>query len=253
MDRLAFNAVASINEQRVSRQMSVNELANVSTIGFKRSYEVATRAVEVEGSGFKTRFQPQSFSEDYISLKGGPVIATGNELDVSMSGSTVLGVSAADGTLAFTRRGDLRINAQGTLENGQGHLVRSEGGGPLTLPPGLKIEIRSDGTVMGTDLAQVGVKTPVALGKLMLRDASVTPLLRRQDGLFSNSAGDGRDITPGPVAPGVTSGALEGSSVNAMNIMVKLIDQSRAFEQQINMIKEAKTTDEAGASMLKAS
>jgi len=253
MDRLAFNAVASINEQRVSRQMSVNEMANVSTVGFKRSFEVATRAIQVEGAGFKTRFQPQSFSEDYISLKAGPLIATGNELDIAMSGSTVLGVSAADGTLAFTRRGDLRINAQGTLENGQGHLIRSEGGGPLTLPPGLKIEIRADGTVMGTDMAQVGVKTPVALGKLMLRDASTSPLLRRQDGLFKNSAGDGQDITPGPQKPGLTPGALEGSSVNAMNIMVKLIDQSRAFEQQINMIKEAKTTDEAGASMLKGS
>jgi flagellar basal-body rod protein FlgF len=253
MDRLAFNAVASINEQRVSRQMSVNEMANVSTIGFKRSFEVATRAVQVEGAGFKTRFQPQSFSEDYITLKPGPLIATGNDLDIAMSASTVLGVSAADGKLAFTRRGDLRINAQGTLENGQGHLIRSEGGGPLTLPPGLKIEIRSDGTVMGPDMAQVGVKTPVALGKLLLRDASATPMLRREDGLFKNSAGDGQDITPGPEKPGLTPGALEGSSVNAMNIMVKLIDQSRAFEQQINMIKEAKTTDEAGASMLKAS
>ena len=119
MDRLAFNAVASINEQRVSRQMSVNEMANVSTVGFKRSYEVATRAVQVDGAGLKTRFQPQSFSEDYISLKGGPVIATGNELDVSMSGSTVLGVSAADGTLAFTRRGDLRINAQVRWKTGK--------------------------------------------------------------------------------------------------------------------------------------
>ena len=253
MDRLAFNAVASINEQRVSRQMSVNEMANVSTIGFKRSFEVATRAVQVDGAGFKTRFQPQSFSEDFISLKSGPLIATGNELDIAMSGSTVLGVSAADGKLAFTRRGDLRINAQGTLENGQGHLIRSEGGGPLTLPPGLKIEIRADGTVMGTDMAQVGVKRPVPLGKLMLRDASTSPLLRREDGLFKNSAGDGQDITPGPQKPGLTPGALEGSSVNAMNIMVKLIDQSRAFEQQINMIKEAKTTDEAGASMLKGS
>jgi len=237
----------------VSRQMSVNEMANVSTIGFKRSFEVATRAVQVEGAGFKTRFQPQSFSEDFISLKSGPLIATGNELDIAMSGSTVLGVSAADGKLAFTRRGDLRINAQGTLENGQGHLIRSEGGGPLTLPPGLKIEIRADGTVMGTDMAQVGVKRPVPLGKLMLRDASTSPLLRREDGLFKNSAGDGQDITPGPQKPGLTPGALEGSSVNAMNIMVKLIDQSRAFEQQINMIKEAKTTDEAGASMLKGS
>ena len=41
--------------------------------------------------------------------------------------------------------------------------------------------------------------------------------------------------------------------MNAMNIMVKLIDQSRSFEQAVNMIKEAKTTDEAGASMLKPS
>ena len=68
MDRLAFNAVASINEQRTARQMAVNEMANVATIGFKRSFEVATRAVQVDGAGFKSRFQPQSFSEDYISL-----------------------------------------------------------------------------------------------------------------------------------------------------------------------------------------
>ena len=67
------------------------------------------------------------------------------------------------------------------------------------------------------------------------------------------AAGDGQDITPGPEKAGLTAGALEGSSVNAMNIMVKLIDQSRAFEQAINMIKEAKTTDEAGASKLKPS
>jgi flagellar basal-body rod protein FlgF len=92
--------------------MSVNEMANVSTVGFKRSFEVATRAIQVEGAGFKTRFQPQSFSEDYISLKAGPLIATGNELDIAMSGSTVLGVSAADGKLAFTRRGDLRRTAK---------------------------------------------------------------------------------------------------------------------------------------------
>jgi flagellar basal-body rod protein FlgF len=49
MDRLAFNAAAAINEQRLSRQMTTNELANVTTIGFKRSYEVAMRAINVTG------------------------------------------------------------------------------------------------------------------------------------------------------------------------------------------------------------
>ena len=59
MDRLAFNAVAAINEQRVARQMSTNELANVSTIGFKRSFEASVRAIQAVGSGLSTRQQPQ--------------------------------------------------------------------------------------------------------------------------------------------------------------------------------------------------
>ena len=174
-------------------------------------------------------------------------------MDVALSGSTVLGVTAANGELAFTRRGDLRLNAKGVLENGAGQVVRGQGGAPLTAPPGLNITVQADGSVFGQDPAQNNASAPVQLGTLMLRDASATPMLRREDGLFKNSAGDGQDITPGPEKPGLTSGALEGSSVNAMNIMVKLIDQSRSFEQAINMIKEAKTTDEAGASMLKAS
>jgi flagellar basal-body rod protein FlgF len=44
---------------------------------------------------------------------------------------------------------------------------------------------------------------------------------------------------------------LEGSNVNALDTMIKLLDQSRTFEQQINMIKEAKSTDESGATMMK--
>ena len=130
MDRLAFNAVAAINEQRIARQMVTNELANVSTVGFKRSFEASVRAVQVNGPGLSTRMQPQSFTEDFIQLKAGTVMATGNNLDVALTGSAVLGVTSADGQLAFTRRGDLRVNANGVLENGSGHLVRGKDGSP---------------------------------------------------------------------------------------------------------------------------
>jgi len=254
MDRLAFNAAVAMNEQTVGRQMSVNELANVTTTGFKRSFEAAMRTIGVEGSGLKTRFQPQTFSEDYISMRAGPVLATGNDLDIAMSGSTVMGVTAQDGTLAFTRRGDLRVNANGALENGTGVLVRSQNGGALTVPPGVRVTIRSDGTVFGSDPAQPVNTPPVQIGALMLRDASQTPLQRREDGLFAvASAQPGADITNGPVTPNLTAGALEGSNVNALTIMVKLMDQSRSFEQQVNLIKESKTCDESGATMMKAS
>jgi flagellar basal-body rod protein FlgF len=46
---------------------------------------------------------------------------------------------------------------------------------------------------------------------------------------------------------------LEGSNVNALEVMVKLMDQSRSFEQNVNVIKQSKDTDESGASMMRAS
>ncbi len=253
MDRLAFNAVAAINEQRIARQMVTNELANVSTVGFKRSFEASVRAVQVNGPGLSTRMQPQSFTEDFIQLKAGTVMATGNNLDVALTGSAVLGVTSADGQLAFTRRGDLRVNANGVLENGSGYLVRGEGGSPISAPAGLVITIESDGTVFGRDPAQTNATPPVPLGTLLLRDASEVKLQRRPDGLFSVvGLEQGKDFPSGPNPPRLTAGALEGSNVNALDTMIKLLDQSRTFEQQINMIKEAKSNDESGASMMKA-
>ena len=217
MDRLAFTAVAAINEQRVARQMATNEMANATTVGFKRSFESSVRAIEVEGAGFKTRFQPQSYTEDFISMKAGPVIVTGNDLDVSLSAHTVMGVTAPDGTLAFTRRGDLRVNAAGALETGNGNVVRAQGGGALTVPLGVKVTINADGSVYGIDPAQIGAVAPVLIGNILLRDASTTPMQRREDGLFAVAgAPKGQDITPGPIAPGLTSGAVEGSNVNAL-------------------------------------
>ena len=254
MDRMAFNAAVAMSEHTIGRQMSVNELANVTTTGFKRSFEAAMRTVAVDGPGMKSRFQPQTFAEDYISMKAGPVVATGNDLDVALSGSTVMGVTAADGKLAFTRRGDLRINASGVLENGAGILVRGQSGGAITIPPGVRVTIRSDGTVFGSDPAQPANTPPLQIGALLLRDSSRSPLQRREDGLFAVAGVDaGADITPGPVPPNLTPGALEGSNVNALSIMVKLMDQSRSFEQQVNLIKESKTCDESGATMMKAS
>ena len=253
MDRLAFNAAAAINEQRLARQMITHELANVSTVGFKRSYEVAMSAIKVEGSGLSTRMQPQSVSMDIIQLRPGAVMTTGRNLDLSMNEETVLGVTAPNGQLAFTRRGDLKVNSAGVLEDALKHVVRGEGGGPITIPPGLTITINPDGTIFAADPAQTGAVPQTLIGRLLLRDASTTQLERRDDGLFGPVGKLGADVTGGPKLPSLTAGALEGSNVNALEVMVKLMDQSRSFEQQVNMIKESKTCDESGATMMKPS
>lgn len=252
MDRLAFTAAAAITEQTLARQHMVHELANMSTVGFKRSFEMAVQSMTAEGSGFSSRVLPQTLSKDLIRLDGGSVMVTGRSLDIAMNDSTVLGVTAEDGSLAFTRRGDLRINARGVLETGGGHVVRGEGGA-INVPPGFSIRINPDGTVFARDPAQPPTNRGQQIGRLFLRDASQTPLGRRQDGLFGPAGRPpGSDITNGTRLTSVTTGALEGSNVNPIHAMVKLMDHSRNFEQQIRIIKESRSIDESGATMLRA-
>ena len=252
MDRLVFTSNATIKEQATARQVLVNDLANVSTVGFKSSYDVALQSIKVEGAGFDTRYQAQTVARDLIRMEPGPVMATGRPLDVALAGSAVLTVQAPNGDQAFTRRGDLKVNIQGQLENGSVHLVLGEAG-PIAIPPGLLVRINPDGSIYARDPAQVGAAADVLVGQLRLRDTTGVSLARRDDGLFKVSEKpDGTDIALTNTLPKVIPQALEGSNVRAIEAMTRLIDQSRSFETQIRIIKEMKGLDESGSSMMKA-
>lgn len=251
MDRLVFTSNATIKEQATARQVLVNDLANVSTVGFKSSYDVALQSVKVQGAGFDSRFQAQAVSRDLIRMQPGSIMGTGRPLDIAMADRGVMTVQAPNGDMAFTRRGDLKVNIQGQLENGSGHLVMGEGG-PITIPPGLMVNINPDGSIYARDPAQVGPVADVRIDQLRLRDASDVKLARRQDGLFKvDGQADGSDIPVGAILPKVIPQALEGSNVSAIESMTRLIDQSRSFETQIRIIKEMKGLDESGSSMMK--
>jgi flagellar basal-body rod protein FlgF len=252
MDRLVFTSNATIKEQATARQVLVNDLANVSTVGFKSSFDVALQSVKVEGAGFESRFQAQTVSRDLIRLDPGPVMATGRPMDVALAGTAVLTVQAPNGDLAFTRRGDLKVNIQGQLENGSGHLVLGDGG-PITIPPGLMVTINPDGSIYARDPNVVGPAPDVLIDRLRLRDVTGISLGRRADGLFKVSEKpDGTDLALNDKLPQVIPQALEGSNVSAIEAMTRLIDHSRSFETQIRIIKEMKGLDESGASMMKA-
>ena len=251
MDRLVFTSNATIKEMATARQVLVNELANVSTVGFKSSYDVALSSVKVEGQGFDTRIQAQAVARDFIRLDPGPVMATGRPLDIALTGNAVLGVQGKNGELAFTRRGDLRVNIQGQLETGNGHLVLGAGG-PINVPPGMHVSINPDGSVYARDPNQVGPAASIAIDQLRLRDASNIKLERREDGLFKVSEKPaGSDFETGPEMPTLIPQALEGSNISAIEAMTRLMDHSRSFEPQIRIIKETKELDEQSSSMLK--
>jgi len=255
MDRLTYTALAGITEFNHPRFQVNNEIANVSTVGFKRSFVNASRTVKISGDGFDTRFTPTNVSRDQIWLNPGPPMFTGNNTDIAMNDQTVLGVSNSKGELAFTRRGDLRVNNLGVLETANGQAVRGQNG-PISIPPGYAISFTADGSVFAQQGSEGVATPPVFVGRLMLRDASQVKLHRSSDGLFETFAaaeGGERDITNGKYPASITPKTVEGSNVSPYEAMVRLIEMNRMFESHIKMIKEAKSIDESGASMMKAS
>lgn len=251
MDRLIYTSLSATASHELNRVQLTNDLANLSTTGYKRATAPSTQAAFVSGPGLPTRFQPiPTTNMNTITLNSGPISSTGINTDIAMNDQAVLGVQTADGGIAFTRRGDLRVTATGLMVTGAGHVVMGEGA-PITVPQGFLIDIGPDGSIFATDPNEEA-GAPNQIGSLMLRDASNTPLVRRTDGLYETAAanGAGGDFETGPNPVSIAVGSLEGSNVNPVEVMVNLLDLYRSFEMQMKMIKKSEELDQDGARMI---
>ncbi len=256
MDRLLFQSLAAAKSQGTVRAQLTNDLANTSTPGFKKSFDhVLLSSVKITADyGYETRYQPIVQSANIIDLKSGPQIQTGRLMDISMQEKTVLGAITADGQVAFTRRGDLRVLGDGTIALGNGLSVAGDDGAPIQAPIGANVYISNDGRILAS-LPEEPEGEQIPVGQLLLRDASEEVLIRRSDGLYEPRGrnGQGGDFEDGPNPISISIGALEGSNVNPIEAMVRLIDFSRSFEAQVNVLKETKDNDKSGATMMRMS
>jgi flagellar basal-body rod protein FlgF len=241
MDRLIYLAMSGAKATMQRQETLANNLANVSTIGF-RAELAAFRAVPVEGSGASTRVYSLESTPGYDATPG-QVAATGRNLDVAMQGASWLAVQGLDGTEAYTRGGSLDINAEGNLVTASGLTVLGDGG-PIQVPPDTQVGIAADGTVSVTDVN--GHSTSVGKLKLVTPEAALT---RGTDGLFR--AGEG-DLSADPLAR-VQDGALEGSNVSAVETMVAMIAAARQFEAQMKSLSTAEGNDKAASQLLSVS
>ena len=237
MDKGIYTAVGSINAQRMQETNAIHELANVSTVGFKKAYQIALESYRVDGDGFKTRFLAANSPSGVVNLTPGSRIATGNAMDIFMNDETVLGVQNEDAQVAFTRRGDVRINQNGELALVTGELVLDDGGGAIVPPVDQILSISDEGVVYAVDPEQE-VAEPQEVARLMLRDASGVSLEKMEDGLFKVIGQPAGDFATGPNLVSVSSGQLEGSAANAMETMVKMMNGVRSFEMKMKLVKE---------------
>ena len=228
----AAGALTSLHRQDVL----ANNLANVSTPGFKPE-TIATRLRDparvedevwhlpsnrlLERLGGGLLLAPTS-----VSLAQGPILETGNPLDVAIEGEGFLLVRGDGGETRLTRDGRLTRNAEGILVHAaSGRPVLDEGERPITIREDGAVQIDRDGTVRinGERHARLGVVMPEDL-----------PGLRKEgDGLL-REAGEGRVAGTGYVR----QGAVEGSGVDPIRAMIDIGSATRDVAANIAMIQQ---------------
>ncbi len=245
MDHMLYVAMSGAKETLISQGSNSNNLANADTPGFLADLN-QFRSMPVFGPGYPTRVYAMD-ERHQVDFSHGTVQSTGHDLDVAISGDGFLAVQAADGSEAYTRRGDLRTDANGLLTNGAGLPVIGENG-PIAIPPDAKIDIGADGSITikpeGSQADALAV-----VDRIKLVNPALNELEKGKDGLLRLREGE---VVPADAAVQVTPGMVEGSNVNPVDALVTMIDLSRRFEMQVKMMQTAKETDEQAASILRS-
>jgi flagellar basal-body rod protein FlgF len=246
MDRMLFLAMTTAKQTMHSQAVNSNNLANATTTGFKADLE-QFRSMPVYGQGMPSRVYAMA-ERPGTDFTPGSFTTTGRDLDVALRGEGWLAVQAADGSEAYTRAGDLHIDANGILSTGTGLPVIGNNGGPIVVPPAETLEIGADGTISIRPIGQAPtVLAEVDRIKLVNPDAG--ELTKGKDGLIRMKQ-EG-EVATADAAVQVTSGALEGINVNSIDAMVKMIELQRQYELQVKMMKTAKENDASTDSIMR--
>lgn len=245
MDRALYVALSGATQTLRAQAANNHNLANASTTGFKAELVVAD-ALQVRGEGFDSRVHARSLDAG-IDNRAGVLLSTGRELDVALGADDWLAVQAADGREAYTRAGELQVDADGLLRTRGGQEVLGEGG-PIQLPPHAQLSIGSDGSVSVIPLGQTG-GTALTVGRLKIVNAAPTQLTRAGDNLYF--AREGVPPLETSSSAKVVAGALESSNVNIAESMVTMIELARNFELQTRAMKSADENAQQAASLLR--
>ena len=232
MDRLIYTTMTGMKHVMEQQATTSNNLANATTTGFRSQID-SFRAVPVISDGLPTR----AFVVDSTvgaNFNSGVIQTTGRELDVAIRDRGWFAVERADGTEAYTRNGNFKLNENGVLQTQEGLTVVGDGG-PITIPPESKVAIANDGTVSAVSTNVVPIITNL-IGRLKLVNPNDTDLVRGTDGLFEMK---NRAPLEADANVTVASGTLESSNVNVVEEMVNMITLARQFDLQTKLLQNA--------------
>ena len=244
MDEMIYIAMTGAKQTEYAQAINSNNLANISTTGFRADLH-SFSSVPIEGPGVDTRVNAvvESYGTD---MSQGAIVNTSRDLDIAIRGAGFIAVQTPDGGEAYTRAGNMQLEPGGLLSTANGHLVIGAGG-PLSVPPNAKLEIGRDGTISVQPLGS-GPETLTIADRIKLVSPDVTQLQKGDDGLFYLPDGE---IADADASVEIQNGALESSNVNTAKTLVNMIELSRQYEMQVNLIKTSEENADAAAQMMR--
>ena len=217
------------HEQALRRKLDVasNNMANMSTAGFKREQPVFKEYVERQDDAAVNAAKNTSYVLDVGQVHdtaAGSFEATGNPLDVMIDGPGYLSVETPDGGTAYTRAGYVKVLDNGDLATAGGQRIMGEGGKPINIPPeeATNLSVAGDGTVSG----KTGPLGRIAV--TVFDEANVDP---RGDGMFD--AQNGRELTATETK--LRTGGIESSNVQQIVETTNMVEILRAYQTSMAM------------------
>ncbi len=247
--RSLFTASTGMAAQQLNIDVIANNIANVTTTGFKRSraefsdllYQeyrrVGTQSSDtgtIVPAGVQVGIGVKPVSVYRINEQGS-LIATNNQLDIAIKGRGFLQVTLPDGTTAYTRDGALKLDNNGVIVNADGFQIQPA----ITVPAdATTLTINADGQVQATIPGQINQQL---LGQLQLANFINEPGLQSNgDNLLVETEASGAPTVgnPGDIGFGqLQQFFLEQSNVNMVSEMTDLITAQRAYEINSKVIQ----------------
>ena len=241
MIRSLWIAKTGLEAQQTQMDVVANNLANVSTTGFKKSRAVfedllyqnlrqpgAQSSQQTQlPSGLQIGTGVRAVATERIHTQGNPQ-ASGNSKDIMVNGSGFFQVLLPDGTAAYTRDGSFQTDANGQMVTAEGFVIQPA----ITVPSNaLSLTVARDGTVSVTLPNTVA---PSQIGSLQLTTfVNPSGLESKGENLYveTGASGAAQTNTPGTNGTGVLmQGYIETSNVNVAEEMVNMIQTQRAYE-----------------------
>lgn len=252
MNPALWAAKTGLDAQQTQMSVITNNLANVNTTGFKKGRAVfedliyqninqvgsATSQTTQAASGLELGTGTRVVATENVYTQGS-LNQTGNALDLAISGRGFFQILMPDGTMGYTRAGNLQQSSTGQLVTSSGYVVQPA----ITIPAGTQsITVGADGTVSAM---LPGQSAPTTVGTVQLADF-INPAGLQHIGqnlmLATASSGTATTGTPGQNGLGaLQQGYTESSNVDVVEEMVDMIETQRAYEMNT---KAVQTTDQ---------